>query len=139
MADVARLSNQVVDLQNERDALMTQNAELVKALRDQLNDCINFDGGKLTDVIMEHSSKILKSTPAQCLRDIQADAVNTLQLDEYDAGFLNDFGGGNVGWWQDYMRSELGRAYDYYQVQIQQYAAKVREGGNKTINQTEGK
>jgi hypothetical protein len=71
----------------------------------------------------------LESAPTQHLRDIQAEAVNTLQLDEYDAGFLNDFGGGNVGWWQDYIRSELGSAYDFYQSQIKQYAAKVREGG----------
>lgn len=36
------------------------------------------------------------------------------ELEEYDAGALNDFGGGNVGWWQDYIRSELGRAYEFY-------------------------
>lgn len=36
------------------------------------------------------------------------------ELEEYDAGVLNDFGGGNVGWWQDYIRSELGRAYEFY-------------------------
>lgn len=40
-------------------------------------------------------------------------------LNEYDAGLLNDFGGGNVEWWQDYMRAELARAYDHYQLQIQ--------------------
>lgn len=40
-------------------------------------------------------------------------------LNEYDAGLLNDFGGGNVEWWQDYMRAELARAYECYQFQIQ--------------------
>jgi hypothetical protein len=30
------------------------------ALWDQLNDCINFDGGKLTDSIMARSSAVLK-------------------------------------------------------------------------------
>lgn len=39
------------------------------------------------------------------------------ELDLYDAGLLNDFGGGNVDWWQDYIRSELGRAHDFYQSQ----------------------
>ena len=39
---------------------------------------------------------------------------SVLELEEYDAGALNDFGGGNVGWWQDYIRSELGRAYEFY-------------------------
>lgn len=39
-------------------------------------------------------------------------------LDCYDAGILNDFGGGNVEWWQDYIRAELGHAHDFYQSQI---------------------
>jgi len=40
------------------------------------------------------------------------------ELESYDAGLLNDFGGGNVAWWQDYIRNELGRAHDFYQSQI---------------------
>lgn len=39
-------------------------------------------------------------------------------LTAYDAGLLNDFGGGNVEWWQDYIRAELGRAHDFYESQI---------------------
>lgn len=34
--------------------------------------------------------------------------------DRYDAGYLNDFGGGNIEWWQDYIRAELGRSHDFY-------------------------
>lgn len=47
-------------------------------------------------------------------------AVNQqlLELETYDAGYLNDFGGGNVSWWHDYIRSELGRAHDFYSSQI---------------------
>jgi len=41
-------------------------------------------------------------------------------LEEYDAGLLNDFGGGKVDWWQDYIRAELGRAFDHYQSQVAQ-------------------
>lgn len=41
-----------------------------------------------------------------------------VMLDRYDAGILNDFGGGNVEWWQDYIRAELGHAHDFYQSQI---------------------
>ena len=40
--------------------LALENVALKKQLNDQLNDCINFDGGKLTDCIMEESSRILK-------------------------------------------------------------------------------
>lgn len=33
---------------------------LEEALNNLLNDCINFDGGKLTDVFMEDASRVLK-------------------------------------------------------------------------------
>ena len=48
----------------------------------------------------------------------QARAQVQGELEPYDAGLLNDFGGGNVEWWQDYIRAELGRAHDFYQSQI---------------------
>lgn len=32
----------------------------------------------------------------------------------YDAGLLGDGGGGDVGWWQDYIRAELERAHEFY-------------------------
>jgi hypothetical protein len=41
-----------------------------------------------------------------------------VMLEEYDAGLLSDFGGGNIEWWQDYIRAELGQAYEHYQSQI---------------------
>jgi hypothetical protein len=41
-----------------------------------------------------------------------------MQIEEYDAGLLNDYGGGDIDWWQDYIRAELGRAYEYYQSQL---------------------
>ena len=45
----------------------------------------------------------------------------------YDAGLLNDFGGGDVGWWQDYIRAEIGRANDYWrEIHDQQNALMVR-------------
>lgn len=36
----------------------------------------------------------------------------------FDAGLLNDFGGGNVGWWHDYIRSLLGEADQFYREQM---------------------
>ena len=45
------------------------------------------------------------------------------ELDQYDAGLLSDFGGGNVDWWQEYIRAELERAYDFYQSQCEAPAA----------------
>ena len=40
-------------------------------------------------------------------------------LDEYDAGLLASAGGGNVEWWQDYLRAELDRAHEFYQSQME--------------------
>ncbi len=61
----------------------------------------------------------------------QALAAPTVQepvaLEEYDAGLLNDYGGGKVEWWQDYIRAELGRAYEHYQSQITPPAAPVQK------------
>ena len=37
---------------------------------------------------------------------------------DYDAGYLNDYGGGNVGWWQDYIRYEIGKCNDYWRSQL---------------------
>lgn len=42
------------------------------------------------------------------------------QMDSFDAGELNTHGGGNVGWWIDYIRSLLGSAEDHYQQQHEQ-------------------
>ena len=47
------------------------------------------------------------------------DEPTQVVLEEYDAGILNDFGGGNVRWWHDYIRTELGRAYAFYQSQLE--------------------
>ena len=35
-------------------------------------------------------------------------------LERYDAGLLGNGGGGDVEWWQDYLRAELERAHDFY-------------------------
>lgn len=43
----------------------------------------------------------------------------------YDAGLLSDFGGGNVEWWQDYIRAELERAHDFYTEALAQQPAAV--------------
>ncbi|QQQ41311.1 hypothetical protein JJL50_15310 [Stenotrophomonas maltophilia] len=41
-----------------------------------------------------------------------------LELERYDAGLLSDVGGGDTAWWLDYLRTELGRAHDHYQHQV---------------------
>ncbi|HLV84206.1 MAG TPA: hypothetical protein VKY62_10560 [Devosia sp.] len=40
-------------------------------------------------------------------------------LDDYDPGLINDHGGGDVGWWQDYIRSEIQSANEHWRAQIE--------------------
>jgi len=35
-------------------------------------------------------------------------------MNQYDAGLLCDGGGGDVDWWQHYVRAELDRAHEFY-------------------------
>lgn len=45
-------------------------------------------------------------------------ADNTLELECYDTGLLGNGGGGDVEWWQDYIRVELARAHEFYSDQL---------------------
>lgn len=50
---------------NEREHWAAKRIEEVEnALNDLLNDCINFDGAKLTDCIMKEASNVLKKYDA---------------------------------------------------------------------------
>ena len=46
----------------DNDRLRAQVAELRRALNNLLNDCINFDGGKLTEVFQVEATAILDQT-----------------------------------------------------------------------------
>jgi hypothetical protein len=48
----------------------------------------------------------------------EEDERTAFELEAYDPCSLNDFGGGNVAWWHDYLRAELERAHDFYQSQV---------------------
>jgi hypothetical protein len=65
-----------------------------------------------------YDSKPVITAIKQALVAQPAPVQEPVALEEYDAGLLNDYGGGNVEWWQDYIRAELGRAYEHYQSQI---------------------
>jgi hypothetical protein len=49
---------------------------------------------------------------------LAAPATEPVAWSDYDAGLLNDYGGGDVGWWQDYLRAEIGRANDFWREQV---------------------
>jgi hypothetical protein len=50
------------DISRTIEPLEAENKLLRNALFDQLNDCINFDGGKLTTCIMQASTAVLAAT-----------------------------------------------------------------------------
>jgi len=38
------------------------------------------------------------------------------EIADYDCGIINDYGGGNVQWWQDYLRHEINRCNEYWRL-----------------------
>ena len=52
-------------------------------------------------------------------------------IKRYDAGLLGDGGGGDVEWWQDYLRVEIERCNDFHQAALSALEAenrRLREG-----------
>ena len=41
-----------------------------------------------------------------------------MDLEQFQAVSLNDHGGGDLNWWQDYIRSLLNSAHDFYHDQV---------------------
>lgn len=69
----------------------------------------------------ENNVKIIKSIQSEAYAAGLATGGKddgAFQLDCYDAGLLGNGGGGDVGWWQDYLRHELERAHAFYQSQV---------------------
>ena len=65
------------------------------------------DGQKKNVADMTHAVAVLKV------------AGEIAQEADYDPGLLNDYGGGNVGWWQDYIRYEVDRCNAYWRGRIE--------------------
>jgi len=64
-----------------------------------------------------HTIKLMEtnSNDTEAKQPASAGCISRIVLpSDYDAGLLNDYGGGDVEWWQDYLRAELGRANDYW-------------------------
>ena len=61
---------------------------------------------------------------------IQFDKANNVidprcPLDDYDSGLLNDYGSGNVEWWQDYIREEVARCNEYWRDYLERSQGKL--------------
>lgn len=60
----------------------------------------------------------LPASMFEALEDLTPQPSETGTVAPYDAGLLNDHGGGDVGWWHDYIRALLAGAHDHYVEQI---------------------
>lgn len=114
MSEIARLSNQVVALQDERDALAAQVEELRKAI-EPVNDMANRlpEWSKEDRCHSDELEKALEMTPQQHLAEIRAQAGR----DGYLQGHL-DAAGDDVGEWS--------RKHSEYHAK--QYADSIRRG-----------
>lgn len=83
-----------------------------------LDDVRKKNFADLMDICKNQQSRIAALEQENAALRAQLGQGEAVELDAYDAGYLNDYGGGKVGWWQDYIRSELGRAHDFYQSQL---------------------
>lgn len=55
-----------------------------------------------------------------------------MTMSDFDAGLLNDFGGGDVEWWHDYIRTLLGASEDYYNEQMDDCSSQAWLGNATT-------
>ena len=70
------------------------------------------DRGGLWNGQLPEESQPLYTTPPAGIREALE------ELPDYDAGLLNDYGGGNVEWWWDYLRAEIDRANGYWRAAL---------------------
>jgi len=95
---------------NDKEEIASLKAQLAYALDRVCPHCASKDD---STYVVECSGCV-----ARHRAQLAAEDARPVELEAYDAGLLNDFGGGNVEWWQDYIRAELGRAHDFYQSQL---------------------
>jgi hypothetical protein len=55
-------------------------------------------------------------------------------MNRYDAGLLNDYGGGDVAWWHDYIRLLLACAEAHYQEQYDAFVDQHGRSSDRLIN-----
>jgi hypothetical protein len=71
-------------------------------------------GAEFEDALAENRAELYCEGPLPPAPDAAAIREAAMDLPDYDAGLLNDWGGGNVEWWQDYIRAEIGRTNDHW-------------------------
>ena len=121
---VVRITQELAEARGERDRL----AEALLKLRN--NESMSL-GSAAYEIIEQALQSLTPNASAMASADEKtppkADCPSApCSPSDYDAGLLNDFGGGDIGWWQDYLRAEVGRANEYWrEIHDQQNALMV--------------
>lgn len=132
VAEGYKLREENNQLKGERDALKVRVMDLRECLNLLLNDCINFDGGELTEIYQISATRCLNRTPQQSLeahdREVAARALDKISDDAEKAraatiSALVDFGEGH--------RVAILPELSVSVVELRNRAAKLRAGGEK--------
>ena len=70
---------------------------------------------------MDRTTQMLKEERELAQAQMSDELLNEL---DYDSGLINDYGGGNVGWWMDYIRVEINNCNEYWRSIISTYGTK---------------
>ena len=91
--------------------ILTHNTEWTNVLPD---DIASNEGLMVT--VAKVISKQLGEKPSQRIKELEEESepIDLGDIENYSSGIINDYGGGNVGWWQDYIRSEVERCNEYW-------------------------
>jgi len=90
---------------------------------------------KAENNFINYADRNTGATPAP---EVDADAVIEKEIDDYAPGLLNDYGGGNVMWWQDYIREEISNCNDYWRTELESVEQRHLEDVEKILKQFDG-
>jgi hypothetical protein len=99
---------------------MTDKMTAEQAL-DAVHDLIGDPGGIADSMDLMYKLKQVESFLSGIVQGNAALTAPRLPdgLEGYEAGLLNDYGGGNVSWWHDYIRYEVDKANDWWRQQVE--------------------
>ena len=121
-SDYAALQARVVELAN-LDCEAATHVESVIAMRTGFTGDPPYVGWKGLGLALNEALDA-KEAAEQRVATLEPLLSEAESIPDYDAGLLNDWGGGNVEWWQDYLRAEIARANEHWRACV----AQLKEG-----------
>ena len=69
--------------------------------------------------LLKEKLRYMESENDKLSEQLRLNGVSRSLPSNYDIGLIGDYGGGNVEWWQDYLREEVARCNNYWVSQLQ--------------------